>query len=101
MSSGTTRISATAHGILREMSKAEGKPMLALLDEAVESLRRRRFLERLNEAYATLRADPRTWEAIEDERREWDATLPDGLAVAEGRARYGRRVRPKAARKRR
>jgi len=101
MSYGTTRISATAHGILREMSKAEGKPMLALLDEAVESLRRQRFLERLNEAYATLRADPRTWEAIEDERREWEATLPDGLDVAEGRARYGTRVRPKSGRKRR
>ena len=99
MSYGTTRISATAHGILREMSKAEGKPMLALLDEAVESLRRQRFLERLNEAYATLRADPRTWEAIEDERREWEATLPDGLDVAEGRARYGTRVRPKSGRK--
>ena len=101
MSYGTTRISATAHGILREMSKAEGKPMLALLDEAVESLRRQRFLERLNEAYATLRADPRTWEAIEDERREWDATLPDGLAVAEGRGRYEARLRPKRSRKRR
>jgi hypothetical protein len=94
MGYGTTRISSTAHGILREMSKAEGKPMLALLDEAVESLRRQRFLERLNAAYATLRADPRTWEAVEKERREWDATLPDGLAVAEGRPGYGTRGRP-------
>jgi hypothetical protein len=101
MSYATTRISAAAHGVLREMSKAEGKTMLALLDEAVESLRRQRFLERLNEAYATLRADPRTWEAIEDERREWDATLPDGLAVAEGRACYEARIRPKPSRKRR
>jgi hypothetical protein len=101
MSYGTTRISASAHGILREMSKAEGKPMLALLDEAVESLRRQRFFERLNQAYATLRADPRTWQAIEDERREWEATLPDGLAVAEGRAHYGARTRPKPGRKRR
>ena len=63
------------------MSKAEGKPMLALLDEAVEALRRQRFLERLNTAYATLRADARAWDAVEDERRAWDVTLPDGLAV--------------------
>jgi hypothetical protein len=101
MGYGTTRISASAHDVLRELSKAEGKPMLALLDEAVESLRRQRFLEQVNAAYATLRADPRTWERIEDERRAWDATLPDGLAVAEGRGRYEARARPKRGRKRR
>ena len=60
--------------------------MLALLDEAVETLRRQRFLERLNTAYATIRSDAREWETVENERREWDVTLPDGLAVAEGRA---------------
>ena len=101
MSYGTTRISASAHGTLREMSKAEGKPMLALLDEAVEALRRQRFLERVNAAYATLRADARAWDAVEDERRAWDVTLPDGLAVAEGRAPYEARSRPKRGGKRR
>jgi len=101
MGYGTTRISVAAHEILRELSKAEGKPMLALLDEAVEALRRQRFLEQLNAAYATLRADPPTWEAIEDERRAWDATLPDGLAVAEGRTRYEAGPPPKRSRKRR
>jgi len=101
MGYGTSRISSSAHGILRELSKAEGKPMLALLDEAVEALRRQRFLEQLNDAYATLRADPRTWEAIEAERRAWDATLPDGLAVAEGRGRYEARLRPNRSRRRR
>ena len=83
------------------MSKAEGKPMLALLDEAVEALRRLRFLERVNAAYATLRADGRAWEAVEDERSAWDVTLPDGLAVAEGRAPYEARSRPKRGGKRR
>lgn len=75
--------------------------MLALLDEAVESLRRQRFLQELNAAYATLRADPRTWEAIEQERRAWDVTLPDGLAVADGRADYQAPTRAKQGRKRR
>jgi hypothetical protein len=101
MGYGTTRISASAHGILREMSKVEGKPMLALLDEAVESLRRQRFLEQVNAAYATLRADARAWEAVENERRAWDVTLPDGLAVAEGRAPYAALPRPKRGGKRR
>jgi hypothetical protein len=100
MGQGTTRISASAHQILRELSKAEGKPMLALLDEAVEALRRQRFLDQVNAAYATLRADPHAWEAIEGERRAWDVTLPDGLAVAEGRAPYEARS-PQKRRKRR
>ena len=99
MGYGTTRISSSAQGILRELSKAEGKPMLALLDEAVEALRRQRFLEQVNAAYATLRADPRTWAAIEGERRAWDVTLPDGLAVAEGRAPYKARSSRKRSRK--
>lgn len=86
MGYGTIRISDSAHGVLRKMSRAEGKPMATLLDEAVEALRRQRFLDQVNEAYSALRADARAWAAVEGERREWDVTLPDGLAVAEGRA---------------
>lgn len=83
------------------MSKAEGKPMLALLDEAVENLRRQRFLEQVNAAYATLRADADAWEAVERERRAWDATLGDGLAAAEGRTPYQANPRAKRRRARR
>jgi hypothetical protein len=75
--------------------------MLALLDEAIEALRRQRFLERVNAGYAALRADPGAWEAVEGERRAWDVTLPDGLAVAEGRAPREARSRRKPSRKRR
>ena len=101
MGYGTIRISDSAHGTLRELSRTEGKPMLALLDEAVEALRRQRFLEQVNAAYATLRADPRSWAALEAERRSWDATLADGLAVAERSASYDVRPRPQRPRKRR
>jgi predicted transcriptional regulator len=100
MGYGTIRISDAAHGTLRELSRAEGRPMLALLDEAVEALRRQRFLEQVNAAYAVLRADPRVWDKVQAERRDWDATLADGLAVAEGAAPYGASG-PKRARKRR
>lgn len=99
MGYGTIRISDSAHGTLRELSRAERKPMLALLDEAVEELRRKRFLTHLNAAYAALRADASAWETVEAERRAWDATLTDGLAVAEGRARYEARPRPRGRRK--
>jgi hypothetical protein len=100
MGYGTIRISDSAHGTLREMSRAEGKPMLALLDEAVEALRRQRFLEQVNAAYAAIRAKPRAWRAVQAERRAWDATLADGLAVAEGRGRHDARARPRRRRAR-
>jgi hypothetical protein len=58
---------------------------MSLLDEAAEILRRQRFLEQVNAAYATLRADRGAWRVVEAERRAWDTTLPDGLAVAKGR----------------
>jgi len=93
MSYGTIRISDAARGTLRQLARAEGKSMLALVDEAVETLRRQRFLEQVNAAYATLRSDPRAWEEVECERREWDVTLGDGLVAAEGRAPYGKRSR--------
>jgi len=100
MGHGTIRISGTAHGVLRALARTEGKPMLALLDEAVDALRRQRFLEQVNAAYAALRADPQAWEAVEAERREWEATLADGLAVAEPRLSYGKRRRPTKGRRR-
>jgi hypothetical protein len=97
----TVRISDSARGTLRGLARAEGKSMLALLDEAVEALRRQRFLEEVNAAYAALRADPRAWADLEVERREWDAALSDGLLVAEApvsnKARSRRRKRAERA----
>ena len=98
MGYGTIRISDTARGTLRELARAEGRSMLALIDEAVETLRRQRFLERVNAAYASLRDDPSTWNEVEAERREWDVTLADGLIAAEGRAPY--KARPRSSKKR-
>ncbi len=100
MGYGTIRISDSARGTLRELARTEGKSMLALIDEAVEALRRQRFLEQVNAAYATLRNDPRAWEAVEAERRQWDVTLTDGLVAAEGRASYKARSRLGKRRKR-
>ena len=100
MGYGTIRISDTARGTLRALARAEGKSMLALIDEAVEALRRQRFLEQVNAAYAALRDDPRAWEDVEAERREWDVTLADGLVAAEGRTAYKTQTRPGKKRKR-
>jgi hypothetical protein len=84
----TVRISDLARETLREMSRVEGRPMQALLEEAVETLRRKRFLEQVNAAYASLRRDATAWAAVERERLDWDGTLLDGLRVHEPGARY-------------
>lgn len=94
MGYGTIRISDVARGKLRQLARDEGKSMLALVDEAVETLRRQRFLEGVNAAYAALRDDPGAWGEIEAERREWDVTLGDGLLAAESRPPHGERSRP-------
>ena len=97
MGYGTVRISDAAHGTLRDLSRAEGKSMLTLLDEAVETLRRQRFLE---DSMPPMRGSGRTARVGGDseERRAWDATLQDGLVVSEGRARYEPRPQPKRKR---
>jgi len=96
MGYGTVRISDDTHGRLRDLARSEGTSMQALLDEAVEMLRRHRFLEQLNTAYAELRSDPKAWSAIEAQRGEWDSTLLDGLLVRESpRESYGKSVRSK------
>jgi len=73
--------------------------MVVVLDEAVEALRRQRFLEQVNAAYSNLRADPRAWAAVEAERREWDGTLLDGLSVAEDHVPYHGRSPRRSRRK--
>lgn len=96
----TVRISHSAREVLREMSRSEGRPMQALLEEAVETLRRKRFLEEVNAAYASLRGDAKAWAAIQRERQEWDRTLLDGLAVHEPSGRYDVGGKRRARRKR-
>ena len=93
----TVRISNAARETLRELARAEGRPMQALLEQAVEALRRKHFLDEVNLAYASLRSDAKAWAAIEEERREWDGTLLDGIAVHE----RGRRYRAGAGKQRR
>ena len=97
----TVRITDLAHRTLKELARHEGRSMQALLEEAVEALRRRRFLEETNAAFATLRKDPAAWTALRAERREWDATLLDGLAVHERGPSYGpgrRKASPRSKR---
>ena len=44
-----------------------------------EQRRREGMLRRTNKAYARLRSDPGAWAEEMRERRDWEATLGDGL----------------------
>jgi len=83
MGHATIRIREETRDTLRAIAAAVGKPMQALLEEAVEALRRLRFLQRVNASYEKLRHRPSAWQAMESERATWDDTLLDGLPVRE------------------
>ena len=79
MENPNIRISPHAKATLRELAKREGKPMQAVLDEAIEQYRHGTFFRDLNESYVRLQADPEAWKQELAERQEWDSILMDGL----------------------
>jgi hypothetical protein len=52
--------------------------MQAIVEQALESYRRQRFLEDLNDDFMALRENEPEWDAELAERREWDITAEDG-----------------------
>ena len=79
----TVRIDEETHGVLKKMAREEGLPLHSVLAEAVEGLRRQRFLEAVNDGYEKARRSP-GWEGTLAERAEWDYALADGLAGPRG-----------------
>lgn len=79
MPSASVRISEETRETLRELAHQEGESMQAILDKAVESYRRQKFLDDANAAFAALKSNPEAWKEELDERKLWDQTLNDGL----------------------
>ncbi len=75
----TIRTSERTHKILQSLSKSLNKSMQTILDQAVEEYRRAVLLDKLNDEYAALRADPDAWKEVLEERRLLEGTLADGL----------------------
>ena len=74
----TVRISSHAQRTLRQLSKTTKRSQTALLEEAIEELRRKKFFEEANRAFAALKADPKAWAEELEERKAWESTLGDG-----------------------
>ena len=92
----TVRIDEETHEVLKRIAHAEGQPLHSVLAEAVEGLRRRRFLDAVNHGYADARRSS-DWEGILAERAEWDYAVADGLA--ESRSSGSRRPRVRSNKK--
>jgi hypothetical protein len=73
----TTRISDAGLDLLRDLSREMNQPHTTVLDEALETLRRKLFFERLNQQYMNLRSDREAWSEEIAERRRWDRTSSD------------------------
>jgi hypothetical protein len=91
----TVRITETAHALLKKFARDEARPMHAVLEEALEEHRRKRFLEDVNSGYAILRRERGEWASELAERGDWDSTLSDGIdrIVAPKTVRKGPRVK--------
>jgi hypothetical protein len=96
MSDPAVPISESARRKLDDLARRSGRPVVDVLDQAVEEFYRRQFWEQTNAAYAELRADPAAWAAYQAELRLWDGTLMDGLDPAERWADDGRPVTPES-----
>lgn len=79
MGSVNVRISSTSYQTLKTLSKGKGQSMQAVIDQAIEDLRRRKMLEATNMAFSELKADKAAWRDELEEREVWENTLSDGV----------------------
>jgi predicted DNA-binding protein len=77
----TVRVSVETRDQLRALAEASGQSMSTVLREAVERLRRDRFLREVAASYAALREDPSAAAELDAEYHSWESTLGDGLSA--------------------
>ncbi|MEX0893625.1 MAG: toxin-antitoxin system protein [Gemmatimonadota bacterium] len=67
------RISPDTHKRLTRLADLTGKTQSEVIDTALRAFERDVYLERLNDSFTALRADPDAWQEELAERAEWDA----------------------------
>jgi predicted DNA-binding protein len=81
MATTTIRVSEETREALRALAASTGEPMARLVERAVKHLRAEEFFAELDNAYERLDADAGASAEEAPERKEWEATLADGLDV--------------------
>lgn len=75
--STTIRVSVDTRDRIAALADKSGKPMNAVVDDALDALERRRFFDAFNQRYAELHDDPESWADVEAERTREARTLRD------------------------
>ncbi len=79
MTTTTIRVSVEIRDLLQSLAQESGGSMQEVLSVALEQYRRQLILDAANAGYAALRENKAQYAALEQERKEWDATIADGL----------------------
>jgi predicted transcriptional regulator len=80
--STTIRVPDRTRDRLAALAAATGRPMTAVVEDALDALERRVFFEELNAGYDALRNDEAAWAEVESER-----TVEAGAARDRSRSR--------------
>lgn len=75
--STTIRVPNRTRDRLAALAATTGRPMTAVVDDALDALERRVFFESVNARYAELRADESGWSEIEAERAAEEGAVQD------------------------
>lgn len=78
--STTIRVPNRTRDRLAALAAATGRPMTAVVDDALDALERRVFFDALNNRYGELREDDNAWAEIEVERRAEEGSVGDQSA---------------------
>lgn len=75
--STTIRVPRHTRDRLAALAAATGRPMTAVVNDALDALERRVFFEALNQRYAELRQDDGAWSEVERERAAEEGAVGD------------------------
>jgi hypothetical protein len=73
------RVSDEAYSKLAQITKSTGLSNQDVIDKALENLERETILKQANDAYASMKKNPKEWREYQEELSLWDSTLNDGL----------------------
>lgn len=75
--STTIRVSDATKRRIAAIADASGRPMTAVVDEAIDALERRVFFDRLNARFGDMRTDEQAWREVTAERAVEEGSIRD------------------------
>ena len=75
----TVRIDDETNQVINAMSRTLSKTKKDILKDAVYQYHKIMFFKQVNDEYAELQNHEEKWEEEQQERKEWDATVGDGI----------------------